>query len=447
MPIFRNDDVSPETNIDHYKEFCSIFHHYGYLQLHGITVHGWTHDRTDSNGNCSVYPGEIPITEMSPQQVIELSKGKEMHARTDLIKYINSIPDPIALHGPFHYDYTRLSHKQQEEAIRTGLQELALLFPKKTVRDFIPPFNRYNDDTVRICRQYGLTLHDDKGTHLEAMIHYGNQCALQEDVEYRYHHHRFYDESPFTYYDLSLRRLYRFFMETAPQRPILSHAAYEQCVEAAGAQKWYSYAWKNFEKFGQCYYPYYWIRENISREKKVVETGCGAGGVLHMLWHEGFIHLYGYDYDSRAVAAGRNLCAAARSGIIFTEHDCTQGLPHEQFDVILGMNWIYLLENFGLRHFLELYLPSLASGGYFVFDVIDTSFNGHPLNQWCTQDWKKAEQERRPSEYNERFSCNDIKALAHEFGLEYVQAFEVPYIIPRNVCVLKKIRAVSRGRE
>lgn len=438
MPVFRNDDVSPETNLENYKEFCSIFHRYGYLQLHGITVHGWTHDRLDGNGTYAVYPGEKPITEMSPQQVIELSQGKEMHVRKDLVKYINSIPDQIALHGPFHYDFTRLSYEQQEEAIRTGLQELALLFPKKIVRDFIPPFNRYNNDTVKICRRYDLTLHADKGTHLEAMIHHGNRCSLQDDGQYRYHHHRFYDESPFTHYDLSLRALYRFFMETSRQRPILSREKYEQCVDAAGAQAWYSYAWTNFEKFGQCYWPYYWIRENVERNKSVVETGCGAGGVLHMLWHEGFINLYGFDYDPKAVAAGRKISAAAQSDISFTEHDCTQGFTDERYDVILGMNWIYLLKDFGLRRFLELYFPSLSPGGYFVFDVIDASFNNHPLNKWYTQDWKKEEQVRRPSEYHERFHLCDIKTLASELDLELIQSFEVPYTIPRNVCVLKK---------
>ena len=438
MPLFRNDDVSFETDVDSFKKFCAIFHQYGFQQLHGITPYGRTHDVIFDGEICKVYPNMEPITDMSPQTIIDLSQGQFIGDNRPLIDFLNAIPDPIALHGPYHYDFTRLSGDEQREAILEGLHVLGLLFPLKPVTSFIAPFNRYNKDTERVCHELGLTLHVDKGEHLEAMMHYGNRCSLKEGVEYRYHHHRFYEESPFCYYDLSLPGLKRFFMETTGIRPVLSRTAYTECIERCDAQKWYGYAYEKFEKLGQCYTPYRWIRDNLDRDKHIVETGCGAGGVLHMLWHEGFVNLYGYDLDPKAIAAGQLICNETPSSIAFAEADCTQPLPKQAFDVILGMNWIYLLDSFGLTDFLQTHLPSLRPGGYLLFDTIDSSFNEHPLNMYYTQDWKKEESERRPSEYNERFSKEQVTQLLEKFGLTPVEAFSINYVIPRKVYVFKK---------
>jgi|GEM_PF-3782158 len=438
MPLFRNDDVSPETDVESFRHFCSIFHQYGYLQLHGVTPYGHTHDRVQENGVCKVYPGDEPIVEMSPEKVMALSQGSYIGDNAPLVRFLNAIPDPIALHGPYHYDFTRLDEGGQRSAIAEGLRLLGLLFPKKPVRDFIPPFNRYNEATERICREFGLTLHTDAGVHMEAMIHYGNRCQLQADEEYRYHHHRFYEGSPFTHYELSLRALYRFFMETAPQRPILSREVYANCIQQSGAQPWYGYAYKNFEKLEQCHAPYRWIRENVERHERIVETGCGAGGVLHMLWHEGFCNLHGYDLDGKAVAAGRAISKAARSSISFMEHDCTKPMGQQPFHVILGMNWIYLLEGFGLTDFVATHLPSLKNDGYLIFDTIDASFNDHPLSMYFTQDWKKEDGQRRPSEYHERFAADEVVRLMQTFSLSHVHTYAVEYTIPRNVHVFQK---------
>lgn len=440
MPLFRNDDVSPETNVEAFKEFCGIFHQYGYQQLHGVTIFGRTHDRIQENGICKVYPGEEPIAEMNPSKVIELSRESYIGDNTPLIRFLNSIPDPIALHGPYHFDFTRLNEAEQRKTIDDGLRILNMLFPKKDIRDFIPPFNKYNEATERICREFNLALHTDKGVHLESMIHHGDRCNLREDEEYRYHHHRFYKESAFTHYDLSLRSLYRFFMETHKIRPIISKEKYKHCVEDSGAQSWYGYAYNNFEKLEQCYTPYFWIRENVNRDKIIAETGCGAGGVLHMLWHEGFTNLHGYDLDLKAIAAGRRISSEARSSISFIPKDCTKNLGLNEFDVILGMNWIYLLDNFSLKDFIETHFKNLKQNGYFIFDTINDSFNAHPLNMYFTQDWKKDEKQRRSSEYHERFSETSVINLMHSFSLTHIHTFSVEYTIPRNVYIFQKIK-------
>ncbi|WP_298034587.1 methyltransferase domain-containing protein [uncultured Desulfovibrio sp.] len=438
MPLFRNDDVSVETDVASFSQFCSIFHKYGYTQLHGITPYGWTHDTSFEDGINKVYPGEKNITEMTPQEVITLSKNKYIGDNSELISYLNTIDDKIALHGPYHYNFTLLSEEKQLEALQMGLQVLEKLFPEKKVKDFIAPFNKYNEDTIRACTKLNLKLHAADGVHLESLIHHSENYSLIDNETYRYHHHRFYDSSLFSHYDLSLRKLYRFFMETAKKRPLLSVENYRKLVEESGAQAWYAYAYKNFEKFEQCYSPYFWIREHMPRDAHIVETGCGAGGVLHMLWHEGFNNLYGFDIDPKSIDACRRISRAMLSSICFEERDCTLPIENRSFDVILGMNWIYLLENFGLKDFVERNIHCLKSGGYFIFDTIDIKFNEHPLHSFFTQDWKKEEAERRPSEYHQRFSEEEVKTLLQKYSLNFTDVFIADYVIPRKIYIFKK---------
>ncbi len=437
--LFRNDDVSCETLVEQFKHFCAVFHKYGYLQLHGITLNGWTEERFEVSDKCNgIYSFSKPIDQMNPKEIIQASQGKFLGDNKELVDYINKIPDPIALHGKYHYNFTQLSEAEQEEDIVASLKICSELFPHKVIKDFIPPYNAYNVSTQKICKKYGLTLHTDQGAHLEAMIHYANQCALEEGQEYRYHHHRFYNSSTFNHYDLSIEKLNRFFMETSTLRPILSIAEYELCIKQHEAQAWYGYAYKNFEKLQQCYLPYWWIRENVQRFASVVETGCGAGGVLHMLWHEGFNNLFGYDIDEKSINAARCILTKMNSNIQFFVHDCTRNLGKKTFDVILGMNWIYLLENFGLEKFIQIMIPHLNDNGFFVFDTIDSSFNKNPLHMYYTQDWKKEESKRAPSEYKERFAEQEVKELLIKAGMTHIKTFDVQYTIPRKVYVFQK---------
>lgn len=438
MPIFRNDDVSVETDVASFSQFCSIFHKYGYTQLHGITPYGWTHDAFFEDGINKVYPGEKNIAEMTPQEVIALSEDKYIGKNLELITYLNAIDDNIALHGPYHYNFTQLSEEEQIMALRKGLHILEKLFPNKKVKDFIAPFNKYNESTINACKKLGLKLHATEGVHLESFLHHSEDYVLDANETYRYHHHRFYDSSLFSHYDISLRKLHRFFMETAQERPLLSVEKYRKIIEESGAQAWYAYAYKNFEKFEQCYSPYFWIRQNISREALIAETGCGAGGVLHMLWHEGFNNLYGFDIDPKSIDACRRISREMQSTIHFEERDCTLPIENNSFDVILGMNWIYLLGNFGLKEFIERHLSRLKTGGYFIFDTIDIKFNEHPLHSFFTQDWKKEESERRPSEYHQRFSEEEVIALLQKYSLSITETFIADYVIPRKIYVFKK---------
>jgi hypothetical protein len=72
------------------------------------------------------------------------------------------------------------------------------------VRYFIPPFNRTSGQTVEICRAHRLHVLGTDGIHLEEELHH---LRLAEGEWHRYHHHRFYPESKFGLYGLSLTAL------------------------------------------------------------------------------------------------------------------------------------------------------------------------------------------------------------------------------------------------
>ena len=209
-PVFRNDDVSVDSHLEHFKEFCEIFHKYGYTQLHAINLYGYT--------NCNFLTGDLPtpyegyknLSAIPNDKIRELSQGKFIGDNKELVDYINSIPDEIALHGLYHTNYSTMSYDEQYKDIEEGLRLLKELFPNKKVKVFVAPFNKTNKDTYKVCKVFGLRLSALEGQHLEDMIEY-HDYGIKNGEIYRYHHHRFYPESTFNSYDLSLKKLDNFF--------------------------------------------------------------------------------------------------------------------------------------------------------------------------------------------------------------------------------------------
>ena len=128
---------------------------------------------------------------------------------SELIKYINESPDHVALHGLYHSDYSSMSYEEQDNDIKEGLRLLHLLFPDKKIDTFVAPFNKVNVWTYEVCKKYGLRVSAEEGEHLEEMVHY-ERGNIRKGQLYRYHHHRFYPESKFSYYDLSIEKLCKF---------------------------------------------------------------------------------------------------------------------------------------------------------------------------------------------------------------------------------------------
>jgi glycosyltransferase involved in cell wall biosynthesis len=200
-PRFRNDDVSWDTNLTYFKNFCKIFWRYNLTQVHGIILRGRTSNVFRYGPEPVEYEGVESISHLSNARIRELSAGLNFEDRQDLIDFLSENRDEIALHGLYHTDYSKMSADEQRHDIAAGLEMLKRLFPKKYVRHFIAPFNRVNDETYRVCQEFNLQVLAESGVHLEANL---RNLVIKPETWYRYHHHRFYPESTVNYYEYKL---------------------------------------------------------------------------------------------------------------------------------------------------------------------------------------------------------------------------------------------------
>lgn len=212
-PRFRNDDVSFDTDIVKFKEFCDLFHKYGYTQIHGVTLRGVTNPKYTFNNTPVEYKGHDSIVNLSNEEIKKLSFGQDIEANKILIEFLNSSKDEIALHGLYHTDYSKMSEDAQREDIKLGLEIMNRAFPNKLIRYFIAPFNRTNLSLYKVCEEFGLEVLEAQGIHLEEGL---DVIKILPNTWYRYHHHRFYSDSSFTYYDLSLEKLEECFKRSIP---------------------------------------------------------------------------------------------------------------------------------------------------------------------------------------------------------------------------------------
>ena len=207
-PRFRNDDVSADTVLDSFVEFCEVFWDAGRSQTHGITLFGRTNTHNyslrENDLEGTEYEGYDSISRLPNSLIRELSKNYEFAYRDDLIKFIADSSDNVALHGLYHTDYSVMTAEEQRDDIIEGLRILRRLFPRKPIKYFVAPFNRTNPETYSVCADLGLTVLASGGVHLEENL---RSIFFEPSVWYRYHHHRFYPQSAFRYHDLSVEAL------------------------------------------------------------------------------------------------------------------------------------------------------------------------------------------------------------------------------------------------
>lgn len=203
-PLFRNDDVSPDTNLTNFKKFCSVFYDAGFTQIHGVNLRGCCNVLYKTDKIAVEYEGQFSIATMCNSQIRSLSTRK-IEDRQDLIQFLNTCPDSLALHGLYHTDYSVMTYEEQLQDIQAALSIMTKLFSNKRILFFIPPYNRSNEYTFFAAAKCGLTVLGTDGVHLEDSLNY---LVLYNGVQYRYHHHRFYPESTYEA-DLNITKLCR----------------------------------------------------------------------------------------------------------------------------------------------------------------------------------------------------------------------------------------------
>ena len=182
-----------------------------------------------------------------------------------------------------------------------------------------------------------------------------------------------------------------------------------------------------------------WLADALPQESRIFEPGCGSGANLIWLAQRGFTQLLGADISHNALRLCHKLTQYFHAPLRTWQDNSLQParLP-DKLDAILSVNWLYHLPDSSLPHFLETYSPSLRPQGLIALDMISARYNQHPCNQYHTDDWKKPQPCRRPSEYRLRYSMDDVAALAHAHAFQVVKTAHVHTCPPRDVYLLRK---------
>lgn len=220
----------------------------------------------------------------------------------------------------------------------------------------------------------------------------------------------------------------------------LSHIKVKEIMEKNKAEPWFIYIFNHRKERWDIWKPSFWVIEKLSKDIAIYETGCGCG--LNLIWfgQQGIARLCGSDISKEAINAGKELVSLAKLNIELFQEDALNpsNLPQE-IDVVIALNWTFLIEQFNLKFFLEKYSRTLKNNGYIIIDVIDTSYNGVLNNQYLTSDWNKPETERKPSEYKKRYSGEDISRIVSKSGFKIVETISNKQIIPKVVYIIRKI--------
>ena len=496
-PLWRNDDVGPDTNLDDFRRFCDSFYRRGFTQIQAVTLRGLVGSSHSYRGQQVEYPNQPSVGVLPNARIRELSQPFRVEDCAPLVDYLGAGPDELALHGLYHTDYSVAPADEQEREIREGLEVMRQLWPGKPVKRFVPPFNRFNIHTWRICRNLGLELMTPYGVHLEEAVHRATPPLA--NGSYRYHHHRFYPTSTFGYYDLSLSRLDAYLarvamlggcpeegpmVESVAARPRphgilqrlspyigrtavkrrvsgaakrlmtsmdrvasrvrggpgpLARPALEQIVRAAGAESWFLYALEaGRNERWDIRLTREWIARARRRTDRILELGCGAGLNLHWLARKGFRRLEGWDLSPSALRAAREVANRTGFRCELSQRDIlAYSALQGPYDAILSLIVTYLNDGFDLSRFVGFYAANLAPGGVLIFDCIDKEYDLLPGNQYHTADSHLPEYLRRRTEYKVRYSEEDVHGVAAGYGLRVAVALTGSVPVPRKVFVLE----------
>jgi SAM-dependent methyltransferase len=219
----------------------------------------------------------------------------------------------------------------------------------------------------------------------------------------------------------------------------LPQADVHRIIDRHAAQDWFKIGFDRRDVYWNCWAPSFWLASKLSSRDRILETGCGCG--LNLLWfaQQGFRRLYGFDNDPKAISAAVDLSRLARAQITYWEDDALSPakMPAERFQCILALNWTYLLTDFSINTFAQLYGGHLVAGGYLVLDVVDPCYQRDPRHLYCTQDWDRPEAERRPSEYPTRYALPELLGPMEYAGLRHVQTIAYPQHVPKVVHIFQ----------
>jgi peptidoglycan/xylan/chitin deacetylase (PgdA/CDA1 family) len=122
--IFRNDDVSHETNLQQFAAVHELFKKYNVLHTVALIC-------------------------------------KDIQKAPALIKYINDNNIDVQVHAWEHADFTQLTKDEMRVQFKKSIACIKKYF-KKTPDTFYPPWNRTNAFVEEVAAEFSLTVKDQK---------------------------------------------------------------------------------------------------------------------------------------------------------------------------------------------------------------------------------------------------------------------------------------------
>lgn len=148
------------------------------------------------------------------------------------------------------------------------------------------------------------------------------------------------------------------------------------------------------------------------REIRILDAGCGTGGLIQFLRERGYSHIFGFDVSPEALAICRKRQLPVEQGDL-REFDIA-ALP-EIPDVIISNDALYFLTVEEQQQFLQRCARALAPGGFLILNLPALkSFQGiHDLSVGI----------------GHRFSPGEVRALLHSAGFRIVQLRYWPFLL------------------
>lgn len=174
--LFRNDDVCFGFDYDKYKEVQGVFEEFGIKELYSVIPFG-----------NNIY---TPNAHLLGKQELASVLGEQLITEDDkadrFIKESLERGHEIGLHGWTHTLITLYSKEEQFDNIKKAKEFLESRYGK--IKYFIPPFNSYDDNTVKVCNELGLQILGRNKSQLEWLVRDNEDI---KDTHYWYHAWRF----------------------------------------------------------------------------------------------------------------------------------------------------------------------------------------------------------------------------------------------------------------
>jgi peptidoglycan/xylan/chitin deacetylase (PgdA/CDA1 family) len=175
ITVFRNDDLSALSDVEHERRVAEVFDRHGVLQTLGVV------------------PKTCPLSEYHQPKGALAFPLSTSRAMVEFVRqYAERSGSEIAMHGYTHRpnrmsiparreykEFRGLPFEEQRQMIAAGLGEIESALGVRP-RTFIPPWDRLDEATVQACRANGLSI-ISSGPYMPALdgvVPVGSNCDI-----------------------------------------------------------------------------------------------------------------------------------------------------------------------------------------------------------------------------------------------------------------------------